>query len=114
MHRIYHDFQKVCNGPDDEKIWTAPLVCMGTKSDLEVLGITLREGMEVMLYQGDEGPGGFMEELEVRAKVRYDAREKCYVADYIREDLMYQSEAEAKRKKAESSSHPQRNALDCA
>jgi hypothetical protein len=40
MYRIYHDFQKVCDGPDDEKIWTAPLVCMGTKRDLEELGLT--------------------------------------------------------------------------
>jgi hypothetical protein len=60
MYRIYHDFQKVCDGPDDEKIWTAPLVCMGTKRDLEELGLTLQDGMEVMLYQPDEGPGGVM------------------------------------------------------
>jgi hypothetical protein len=40
-----------------------------------------------------------MEALEVRAKVRYDARQKCFVADYVREELMYQSEAEAMRKK---------------
>jgi hypothetical protein len=55
--------------------------------------------MEVMLYQPDEGPGGVMEALEVQAKVRYDARQKCFVADYAREDLMYQSEAEALRSK---------------
>ena len=106
MHRIYHDFNKVCAGPDDEKIGTAPLVCTGTKRDLEALGITLQEGIDVMLYMPDEGPSGLMEALEVNARVRYDSRQGCFVADYVLTDLMYQSEAEALRNKKEPNQTP--------
>lgn len=98
MHRIYHDFNKV-DGSAAVRVWTAPLVCLGTKRDLDALGLTLEEGMEILLYMPDEGPGGLMEELQVQAKVRFDAQKKCFVADFIGEDLMYRSEAEAKRKK---------------
>ena len=98
MHRIYHDFNKTWARSEDGKIWTAPLVCMGTKNDLDALGIALQEGMQVLLYMPDEGPGGFMEAMEVQATVRYDAGERCFMADYVRDELMYRSEANAKVK----------------
>jgi|GEM_PF-1839118 len=110
MHRIYHDFNKV-DGSAAIRVRTAPLVCLGTKRDLNTLGLTLEEGMEVLLYMPDEGPGGLMEELQVQAKVRFDAQKKCFVADFIGEDLMYRSEAEAKRKREEPNQPSQPTSL---
>jgi hypothetical protein len=100
MYRIYHDFNKVCAGPADERIRSAPLVCAGTKRDLEDLGITLKEGMEVTLYMPDAqvAADGLPDDLEVRGVVRYDDRAKCFVADYVLADLMYRSEAESRSK----------------
>ena len=100
MYRIYHDFNKVCAGPDDLRFRSAPLICSGTKRDLEVLGLTLADGMEVMLYMPDAqvAPDGSPDDLEVRGVIRYDDREKCFVADYILADLMYRTEAESKKK----------------
>ncbi|WP_395743459.1 hypothetical protein [Prosthecobacter sp.] len=95
MHRIYHDFNKLLPGKD-EKSRSAPLVCRGTKNDLDALGLTLADGMEVLLYQPDgEAPDGNSDSLEVRATIRYSPQEACFVADFIWDDLMYHSEAEA-------------------
>jgi hypothetical protein len=99
MYRIYHDFNKLIEGKA-EGSWAAPLVCIGTKNDLDALGITLEEGMQVLLYQPDDiAPDGSPDWLEVRATIRYDTIQKCFVGDFTREELMYHSEAEAKKKK---------------
>ena len=99
MYRIYHDFNKSGDCPEEGKT-SAPLVCMGTKRDLDALGITLKEGMEVLLYMPDAqfDSAGAPDDLEVRATIRYDAREKCFVGDYVIDDLMYRTEAEARKK----------------
>jgi hypothetical protein len=97
MHRLFHDFKNLQRG-QTEGVVSAPLVCAGTKDDLARLGIALRDGMEVLLYEPDPDPDGSPDFLEVRAKIRYDVDLKCFVGDFAQEDLMHRSEAEAKKK----------------
>lgn len=97
MHRIYHDFNKLYPGIRPE-MRAAPLVCIGTKHDLDALALTLQEGMEVMLYQPDDvAPDGTLDCLEVKASIRYDPKEACFMADFIWDELMYRSEAMANK-----------------
>jgi len=96
MYRLFHDFNKL-QGSKREGFVSAPLVCAGTKDDLTRLGLALKEGMEVLLYEPDEGPEGKPDFLEVRATIRYDPDLKCFVGDFVQQDLMYRSEAGAKK-----------------
>lgn len=102
MHRIYHDFNKLFPGGPGEKT-SAPLVCMGTKRDLDALGLTLEAGMEVILYEPDVAEDGSPDSLEVKATIRYDSKEGCFMADFYWDDLMYRSEAETKRRETGAS-----------
>jgi hypothetical protein len=87
MHRLYHDFNKVWP-TQDARMRSAPLVCRGTQEDLQRLSLTLREGMEVLLYMPDYDEDRFGA-LEVKASVRRDEKEHCFVADFIWDDLTF-------------------------
>lgn len=101
MHRIYHDFNKLFPGENDG-LRAAPLVCLGTKHDLDALGLSLKEGMRVILYQPDgEAEDGTLDNLEVKAIIRYDIKEACFMADFVWDELMSRSEAEAKKKETD-------------
>jgi hypothetical protein len=85
--RIYADFNKL-----DEN-HSAILVCLGTRIDLDKLGLTLHEGMEVTLYQPDEvDENGLPDDLEVDAVVSFHEKLKCWVGKFKREELSYRSE----------------------
>ena len=94
MHRLYHDFNKLLPG-NEEGIASAPLVCFGTKRDLEELHLTLEDGMDVLLYQFDPEVDGSPAFLEVSSKVRYSPEEECFVADFVWDDLKHRSDPEA-------------------
>jgi len=81
-----------------EGLVSAPLVCAGTKEDLARLGVTLREGMEVLLYEPDPTPDGGPGFLEVLATIRYDADLQCFVGDFAWDDLRHRPEGETRRK----------------
>ena len=97
MHRLFHDFNNLQRG-NKEGFVSAPLVCAGTKQDLDRLGITLGDGMEVVLYEPDPTPDGSPDFLEVRATVRYDSNLHCFVGDFAWDDLKHRSEAETRKK----------------
>jgi hypothetical protein len=97
MHRLFHDFNNLQPG-NKEGLTSAPLVCAGTKEDLERQGVTLKEGMEVLLYQPDEASDGSPDSLEVRAKIRYDSKLGCFMGDFVWAGLMHRSEAETKKR----------------
>ena len=90
MHRLYHDFNLLYSG-ENEDMRSAPLVCRGTQDDIDALGISLQEGMEVLLYEPDVAADGTSDPLEVKAKIRYDAKERCFMADFVWTELMYRS-----------------------
>ena len=94
MHRLYHDFNKLHFGKQ-EGIVAAPLVCAGTKRDLEDLHITLEDGLDVLLYQFDPDIDGNPAFLEVEAKIRYSPEEKCFMADFIWDELKHRIDPEA-------------------
>jgi hypothetical protein len=91
MHRIYHDFNKLYPGQTG-RLTSAPLVCYGTKCDLERLNLVLKEGMEVVLYEPDIGPNDEPDCLEVKAVIRFDHKAGCFMADFVWGELMYGSE----------------------
>ena len=98
MHRISHDFNKLEAGKEPG-MHSAPLVCAGTRRDLEELHLTLEDGMEVLLYEPDGvGPDGAPDCLEVRAKIRYDAEAQCFMGDFNFKELMYRSETERNKR----------------
>jgi len=94
MHRIYHDFNKLFPGRE-EGMAAAPLVCSGTKRDLDERRLTLQEGMLVMLYQCDPDMDGSPAFLEVNATIRYSPEEECFMADFVWDELKHRLDSEA-------------------
>jgi len=88
MHRIYHDFNKSC-AAIHEGMWGAPLVCRGTRDDLQRLQLTLVEGMEVLLYMPDydekDRPGA----LEVKATLYRHPRDPHFIAEYVGDEVKW-------------------------
>lgn len=72
---------------------SAPLICHGTKTDLDELKISFAESMEVLLYEPGVNSNGEPDELQARAKVRWDAAKKCFMADFVWAELKYRSES---------------------
>lgn len=104
MHRLYHDFNKMDVSPV-EGLTAAPLVCRGTHDDLKKLGLSLSDGMRVLLYQPDIGPEDTEDFLEVEATIRYDELRQCFCADFIWDALTY---ATKRQKKPDQSPEPTR------
>lgn len=92
LPRIYHDFNKLDAG-SNEALTGAPLVCRGTKIDLEEKKIELKDGMKVILYQEDDVDSeGNPDFLEVEATVRKKDGGRYFSADFVYSELMYRSE----------------------
>ena len=72
--RIYADFQ---NLDDDNR---PRLTCEGTRRDLEVQGVSLREGMPLLLSTDDEDDDGRPNDLIVEGIATYDRDSECWVA----------------------------------
>lgn len=62
--QIYADFQKV----DDDGFLL--LVCAGTRRDIEVSGLVLRDGLEVVFYSDDINDLGEVDSLLVDGLIR--------------------------------------------
>jgi hypothetical protein len=57
--------------------------------DLDELYLTLQEGMLVLLYQFDPDADGTPAFLEVEATIRYEPKEKCFMADFVLDELKH-------------------------
>lgn len=84
--RVYADFQNL----DDEH--RLRLTCSGTTRDLERLGLSLREGLNLTLYTDDEDASGRPDELRAEAVVHYDKAQQCWVATIDWSALRHASE----------------------
>ena len=73
--RIYADFHNL----DDEN--RLKLTSVGTKEDLERLGITLRDGLEFTFYTDDANDQGEADDLLVDGVVEFDRTNQCWVAN---------------------------------
>ncbi len=71
---IYADFMKL----HDSK--GLKLVCQGTFNDLERLGIALRPGMRLTLYNEDEDTKGNRDDLVVGGVVDFDEEAQIWYA----------------------------------
>ncbi len=91
MTRIYHDFNKLVPA-ESESLVSAPLVCHGTRVDLEALQVALVAGMRVTLYQPDDvDEDGMPDCLEVEAVIRYDETDAIFLGDFAFDELNYRS-----------------------
>jgi hypothetical protein len=73
--KVYADFQNLddCN--------RLRLTCAGTRDDLERLKIELKDGLTLTFYTDDEDDDGRPAEMLVDGVIRYNAAERCWVAD---------------------------------
>jgi hypothetical protein len=73
--KVYADFQNL----DDEN--RVKLTCAGTRRDLQLQEIELREGLVLTLYTDDASDEGQPDEMQVEGLVHYNEQEKCWVAE---------------------------------
>ncbi|MFO0844075.1 MAG: hypothetical protein U0797_17020 [Gemmataceae bacterium] len=73
--RIYADFQNLDNYN------RLRLTCAGTLDDLSRQNLQLREGLVLTLYMDDADDKGRPDELLADGTVRYNAEERCWVAE---------------------------------
>ncbi|MDJ0973510.1 MAG: hypothetical protein QNJ98_03555 [Planctomycetota bacterium] len=88
LPRIYADFHKC----DVEG--RVELVCVGTKQDLERLGLELAEGLRVLLYMDDGDDLGRRDDIQVEAVVAWAADAGCWVGLFDENDFHHQSDVE--------------------
>ena len=72
--RIYADFHKL----DDEN--RIVLTTLGTKEDLQRLGIELAEGMPLTFYMDDADDEGNSDDIMVDGAAHFSAADSCWVA----------------------------------
>lgn len=82
--RIYADFQ---NLDDDNR---PRLTCEGTRHNLEIQGVSLREGMPLLLSTDDEDDDGRPNDLLVEGVATFDRDSECWVASVDWATLRYE------------------------
>lgn len=89
--KIYADFHKT---DEDGKLI---LICIGTMRDLELYGIELSAGMEVIFYCDDADDCGKPDDLIVHGKVEYDHRAGHWVGVIDWNQIRHESDLITKR-----------------
>ena len=89
--KVYADFQNLddCN--------RLRLTCAGTREDLQRQGLTLHEGMRLLLYMDDADAEGRPDELQADGVVHFNPDEQCWVAAIDWSALRHASEENALR-----------------
>jgi hypothetical protein len=90
---IYGDFH---NLDDDNRI---RLTTFGTSRDLARLGLQLKDGMAVIVYMDDADDAGTRDDLMADAIIRYNKKEKCWVADLDWDKVCNRSEREKPKRR---------------
>jgi hypothetical protein len=91
MHEIYGDF----NNLDDEN--RIRLTTLGSLSDIARLGIQLREGLALTITADDADDDGNPDDLMADGIIRYNEKEKCWVAQIDWSKVHNRSERETAR-----------------
>ncbi|MBI5692758.1 MAG: hypothetical protein HZC55_21990 [Verrucomicrobia bacterium] len=86
LPRIYADFNK-----QDTK-GRLVLTCAGTRRDLQQIGLTLSEGLKVLLYSDDTDEKGRPDDIEVEGVVKFDPANGRWVAEYRPAEIRHMSE----------------------
>jgi len=84
--RVYVDFMKT----DSEG--RLRLVCLGTKNDLEKLGIVLVEGMTLNVYSDDANERGDRDDLLAEGVVLYNKAEEEWVLSLDPASIRHESD----------------------
>lgn len=91
LPEIYADF----NNLDDEG--RIRLTTLGSVTDIARLGIQLRDGLELTLATDDADDAGNRDDLMADAVVRYNRKDKCWVAEIDWDEVKNRSERERLR-----------------
>jgi hypothetical protein len=86
LPKVYGDFHKL----DDEN--RIILTTVGTKQDLQRLGIQLAEGMRLTFYMDDADGQGTSDDIMVDGVARFSEDGKCWVADVNWDDVYHASD----------------------
>ena len=84
--KVYADFHKL----DDEN--RILLTTVGTRNDLQRLGIELTEGMPLTFYLDDADDHGNSDDIMVDGVARYSSADQCWVAEVNWDDVYHASE----------------------
>lgn len=85
MERLWVDF----NNMSEEGV---RLNCKGTLDEIERKLIKLVNGLEIIVWDDDINDAGIVDNLSVKAIVKYSEIEKIWVAAFDSKDLMHDSE----------------------
>lgn len=96
--KVYADFQ---NLDDSHRL---RLTCAGTRADLERQGVTLHEGLHLLLYMDDADAQGRPDELRADGVVHFNQPEQCWVAAIDWSGLRHASDENAPNPAAEKAS----------
>jgi hypothetical protein len=102
LPKIYADFHKL----DDEN--RIVLTTVGTRNDLQRLGLQLVEGMPLTFYMDDADDQGNSDDIMVDGVARFSVADKCWVAE-VKWDDVYHASDEATRN-ASNGASPKRPA----
>jgi hypothetical protein len=83
---VYADFHR-----SDDK-GRLPLDTPGTRADLARLGIELKDGLELLLYEDDADAYGRLDPLLAEGIVRFDSEKQRWVAEIDRNAIQSESE----------------------
>jgi hypothetical protein len=98
LPEIYGDFHKL----DDEN--RICLTTVGSRRDFAALNIEPRDGLRVTIYMDDADDAGNPDDLMADAVIRYNKKEKCWVAEIDWSKVQNRSERTAhKREKTNDS-----------
>lgn len=86
LPRVYADFNK------QDKEGHLVLNSVGTQRDLQQLGLTLRDGLKLLLYADDTDENGNPDDIEVEGVVRYDSANNQWIAVYQQTAIRHASE----------------------
>jgi hypothetical protein len=88
LHEIYGDFHNL----DDEN--RIRLTTLGSLSDIARLGIQLRDGLALTITADDADDDGNSDDLMADGVIRYNEKEKCWVAQIDWSKVQNRSERE--------------------
>ena len=88
---IYADYHDV----DDDNC--VRLTKVGTRRDLAKHGIELQDGLKITVYMDDADDAGNRDDLMADAVVRYNSRDKCWVAAIDWDEVKNRSEREREK-----------------
>lgn len=85
METLWVDFQNA--GKDGVR-----LICKGTLDEISEKGLTLHEGLQLIIWTEDQDDDGKPDNLVVNAVIKYSTIDGCWIAQFNVDDLKNESQ----------------------